>query len=271
MFSPRSLAPRRRRSVLGLLGSLILMSGMSVVSATAAAGATASTVAPVPSVGAIFADGATPQHTCTGSLLAAGSGLVLTAAHCVHGTGAGMTFVPGYDGTKKPVEPYGAWTVVRAWMPRLWVSAQDPSYDYAILQVDDRVIKGRIMGLSELVKGNAAGVAAALPDWVSVTGYVAGSGDAPISCKVAPRVEQGYPSFRCGGYLAGSSGSPWIDSTSVKGTSTVDAVIGGLHQGGCTDSTSYSSAFDTQIYVLEVRAILGLPADSAPSTGDDGC
>lgn len=222
-------------------------------------------------VGPLYTDSSTAQHSCTASVLAGGSGLLLTAAHCVHGTGAGMTFVPGYDGTAPISAPDGIWMVDRAWFPPQWVRDLDPHYDYAILQVRDRAIKGRLVSLGDLVNGNALGTAAVMPKWITVPGYISGVGDAPISCTAPTHFKQGYPSFVCSGYRAGSSGSPWIDPTGADGTASVDGVIGGLHQGGCTDSTSYSSPFDTGVYVLEIRAMLGLPADDAPAGGDDDC
>ena len=279
MYGPRSIVGRRswrHRLTVVIVGALTVGALMVVAPVggdpvAGAAEARAITVAAIPTVGPLFTDGSTTEHTCTASVLGQGSGLLLTAAHCVQGNGVGMTFVPGYDGTASRAEPYGVWTVDQAWLPPLWVADQDPRYDYAILQVSDNVVKGRFISLSDLVKGNQIGVAATLPASVTVPAYVAGSGDAPISCTAPTAIEQGFPRFDCDGYQNGSSGSPWINETGSTATTSVDAVIGGLHQGGCTASTSYSSAFDLDVYVLQIRAMLFLPGDVAPAAGADGC
>jgi len=137
---------RRSVSFVALLASLAAILALSAPSAQADPVAppgtpTAVTFDGVPSVGAIFDHGLTKAHGCSASVVRSpGRDLVLTAAHCVSGTGAGMLFVPGYlDGNT----PYGVWTVQRAWVSPTWVASQDPHNDYAFLQVAPQVIGGR--------------------------------------------------------------------------------------------------------------------------------
>lgn len=224
---------------------------------------TAHVSAITPSVAPLFRDGPTAPHECTTSVLDSPHGdLLLTAAHCLTGTAAGYQVVPGYDRGRAP---FGVWTVTRAYLPPQWVSGQDPQHDYAILQVADR--GGR--SIEDVTGGNALGLAPAPGTRIVDVAYNAGRLDRPIRCAVPAYRTGGYPAFNCHGYVGGSSGSPWL--TTVDGTRTVVGVIGGLHQGGCYEYTSYSSAFRSDVFRLLTRAELGRPGDVAPAAGGDGC
>jgi hypothetical protein len=80
---------------------------------------------------------------------------------------------------------------------------------------------------------------------------------------------RGYPSFDCRGYVAGTSGGPWL-AQSGNGTRVV-GVIGGKNQGGCVDSSSYSSPLTQAARRAYVKASDHDPPDLAPSPGSDGC
>jgi V8-like Glu-specific endopeptidase len=229
------------------------------------------TVAADPMVGPLFPGGVAAGHNCNASVLSAGQDLLLTAAHCVAGTAAGVEFVPGYDGTQAHSEPFGTWTVTRAWVPAAWAHGQDPQHDYAILQVSDHLVAGRAESINSLTGGNIVGFGMQLHGPVTVPAYPAGAGDAPISCHTQPYLDRGYPTFSCGGYFNGTSGAPWLHETEQPGVRLVVGVIGGLHQGGCDDSTSYSSTFDGDVWLLMIRATLGDPGDDVPARNTDGC
>jgi V8-like Glu-specific endopeptidase len=109
----------------------------------AEAGLQAVTSVADPTVGPLFENGLATGHSCTASVLNAGRDLLLTAAHCVTGTGAGVQFAPGYDGTSGDPTPYGVWTVTRTYVPTPWLQDQDADHDYAILQVADLDVDGR--------------------------------------------------------------------------------------------------------------------------------
>jgi hypothetical protein len=199
-------------------------------------------------------------HYCSASVIhSPGHDLAITAAHCVYGRGFGIEFAPGYSDGRAP---YGVWSVRRAYVDRAWASRRDPHHDVAVLELAAR--GGQQV---EDVTGSAPrlGRAPALGTPVTVDGYVAGSGGTPITCRAPVYYTHGYPGFDCAGYAAGVSGGPWLVADRVVG------VTGGLHQGGCTSSTSYSAPFGRQVAALLARARAGGPGDLAPLPGPDGC
>jgi hypothetical protein len=227
----------------------------------------AQTVTSIPTVGPLFLPSVLglgpalqlPHYCSAGVVHSPGHDLVLTAAHCVYGSGLGIEFAPGYhDG----VSPYGVWTVRRAYLDPAWLSGQDPQHDVAVLEMYRHGGRG-----VEDATGPAAplGSAPAPGTTVTVDGYVAGSGGEPITCSAPVYYTDGFPSFDCDGYADGVSGGPWFAAGSLVG------VIGGLHQGGCSPATSYTAAFDPDVAALLTRAEAGGAADLAPIPGGDGC
>ena len=101
--------------------------------------------------------------------------------------------------------------------------------------------------------------------------YNAGIDDRPVACTVPTYRTMGYPSFNCHGYVGGSSGSPWLSRQPGRRLDVVRGVIGGLHQGGCYEYTSYSPLFTPDVRRLLVRVIHGGHPDVAPEPGSDGC
>ena len=232
-----------------------------------------------PTVGALFSDGITSPHECTASVLSNGRGLLLTAAHCLRGTGAGMQFVPGYDGTAADPMPFGVWTVTRVWVPPGWLRGQEPADDLAVLQVEERQVGGRLQSIDQVTGGNVVSVlgrtlepiVGRLRGPVSVTAYNAGAGDAPLSCTTGGVDESTPNSFRCGGYSGGTSGAPWLQQSTLMGQRTVVGIIGGRNQGGCTEWVSYSPELDGAMYGLLLRAAFELTGDDVPAADGDGC
>lgn len=222
-----------------------------------------------PTVGALFRGPLADGHGCSASVVASpGRDLVLTAAHCVNGTAAGWTFAPGYDNGSTP---YGVWTVTHAYVDPKWISDQDPQHDYAILQVADVRRGGHEVGVQDVTGGNLLGQAPRTGQQVTDVAYNAGVVDQPIRCTTSVYYTDGFPGFNCHGYVGGSSGSPWLATNPVTHTTSVDGVIGGLHQGGCYEYTSYSAAFRPDVYALMLRATLHLHPDTVPAAGSDGC
>ena len=43
-----------------------------------------------------------------------------------------------------------------------------------------------------------------------MVGYPAGSGGQPVICLNQASARAGYPAFRCGGFVGGTSGGPWL-------------------------------------------------------------
>lgn len=212
----------------------------------------------VPSVGPLFfpsLGGLGPAlrlpHLCSASVVDSRSrDLVITAAHCVYGTGATIDFAPGFHDGKTP---YGVWSARRVYVDPRWRAHDDPGHDVAILEMAPR--HGRriqdVVGGHQLARPTIGARA-------TVLGYRAGSGGRPITCTNGIGLTRGYPTFRCAGYTDGVSGGPWLQHGRVVG------VTGGLDQGGCTPTTSYTSRFGAWTTMLMRRAAAGGSGDLAP-------
>ncbi len=229
----------------------------------------ASPVAGIPTVGPLFLFTTVLPHFCSASVIASPQAdLIVTAAHCVAGTEAGIRFAPGYD---RGAAPFGVWTVREAYVDPAWLANQDPRHDYAILRLDHQQWHGRWSGVQDVVGANVLGLAPQPGTAVTVDGYAFGINDRPLSCSEAVGQSDGYPTLDCNGLPAGTSGGPWLLRTPFPPLTLTVGVIGGLHQGGCTDATSYSAPFTWQVYFLWLRALLGAPGDLVPFPGSDGC
>ena len=241
---------------------LTAVATFTVTACTPGASPTAFPVGSVPTTGPLYF-GATAFHGCTASVVSSSSqNLLITAAHCLSGTGSGMTFVPGsVDGS----EPYGRWTVIAAYADPAWLSTRNPLDDVAILKVAPDRIFGTSLQVQQVTGGNRLIATPATLGEMQVPTYAAGVGGRPFSCLATAYRTGAYTTFDCGGYVAGSSGAPFIQGSNVLG------VIGGLHQGGCLPSTSYSSPFGSATIALLHRAASAAAGDSLPAAGSDGC
>jgi hypothetical protein len=214
---------------------------------------------PDPAVGAVFLGGG-PLHTCSAAVLDSAAGdLILTAAHCL-ADGVDATFVAGFE-NDAPAED--VWHIDAVYLDSRWVQNQDPRADFAIARVS-RDTGGAVQ--EQTGGGLTLGHAPKPGAVVTVTGYGMGVGGGPVSC-TAPIAEEtrGFPSLPCLGLVAGVSGAPWIDGSTVTG------VVGGLDGGGCDESVSYSPPFDEAVTGLLARAEARGPADNAPTVFDDDC
>ena len=202
-------------------------------------------------------------HECSASVVhSPDHDLVLTAAHCITGNGVGYDFVPGYhDG----LAPYGIWSAQHVYVDPQWVQSRDPQHDYAFLEMSPAFWHGAVHHVEDVVGAYQLGTAPPAGTVVTVDGYVAGVRDRPITCRSAVYRTGGYPSFDCAGFANGTSGGPWLQGGVVVG------VIGGLHQGGCTPSTSYTSAFGADAVADWQRAAAHGKPDFVPAAGSDGC
>jgi hypothetical protein len=161
--------------------------------------------------------------------------------------------------------------VTAVYLDPRWTGHQDPQYDYALLRVAHQQVAGRLVGVQDVTGANV--VRLAPRDGLPVTdvAYDAGIDDRPITCTTPAYYTGPFPSFNCHGYVGGSSGSPWLAHLPGTSLTAVRGVIGGLHQGGCFEYTSYSARFTPDIFRLLHRADAGGPADVAPPAGSDGC
>jgi V8-like Glu-specific endopeptidase len=222
----------------------------------------------VAKVGALFLPGAYPTlHTCTASVVKTKSrNVIMTAAHCVTGNGTGYRFAPGYRNGKTP---YGVWSVTGAYGAPGWISRQDTHRDYAFLTVAPMQWNGTMRTLQSVTGGNRLGRTAQRGDRVTVIAYAAGSNDEALRCTTSVYIHDTWPAFDCGGFPGGTSGSPWLRST-PHGL-VIDGDIGGLHQGGCTPSTSYSPPLGKPAQAALARAVSHAKSDVFPAAGSDGC
>jgi V8-like Glu-specific endopeptidase len=222
-------------------------------------------------VGPLFPSGssASAAHFCTASVIASPTGdTVITAAHCLAGTGAGMRFVPGYHLGRAP---YGSWQVTGAYVPAAWQREQAPTADYAILTVAPERIAGREVEIADVTGSEQLGHAPEPGMVITAVAYNHGVKDDPVTCDARVVEHDGFPTFDCHGFRAGSSGSPWLTWDPGAASWIVRGVIGGLHQGGCFEFRSHTSAFTSDVDALLDRASSHAPPDSVTPGGDDGC
>jgi hypothetical protein len=224
-----------------------------------------------PTVGALFLPGFYPAlHTCTASVVRSKHhNLIVTAAHCIQqGDGSGYMFVPGYNADKPR---YGVWQTTAVFGAAKWRHQRHGSTqrDWAFLRVAPRTAHGHLVQLQDVVGGNRLGVAPKPKTKVRVPGYTVGMFDQPITCRAPVYRHQGFPAFDCGGYQGGVSGSPWlVGHGKVR---IVVGIIGGLHQGGCSPATSYSSRLGKAIHSVRHRAEHHRKGDAFPAAPGDGC
>lgn len=224
-----------------------------------------------PTVGALFLPGAYPAfHSCTASVVRSKSrNLIVTAAHCMQkGNDAGYTFVPGYhDGQA----PYGTWKTTAAFGSPKWLRQAKTStrHDWAFLRVANHTSGGKVRRLQQVVGSNRLGASPKSGRKVRVPGYVLGSLDKPITCRAPVYRHAGFPAFNCDGYQGGVSGSPWLVGHGKA--RTIVGIIGGLHQGGCSPGTSYSSPLGSGARSLLHRAVHHRHGNNFPTAPGDGC
>ena len=260
-----SCARTGRAAAVVALVSLAVLASVSAASDSIPAAQLAAVDA---AMGAVFVDGVGARHDCTASVIRSpGRDVVLTAAHCLQGTGRGVQFAPGYRDGRAPA---GLWDVAAVYVDPRWTSEQDPQHDYAFLVVAAAERDGRRVRLGDLVQGNRLGRAPAPGSVVEVVAYAGAFDPRPISCTTATYTFAGFPAFDCDGYSGGASGAPWL-SRGPGGDVTVSGVIGGLHQGGCFDDTSYSPRFDGDTAAVYERAVRGAEPDTLPAPRGDGC
>lgn len=229
-----------------LIGVLALLSALSISLLPSAQAATAPRVfAPdgvlfFPSVGGLLPALGGP-HYCSASVVdSPRRDLVVTAAHCLYGTGATIEFAPGFQDGKAP---YGVWTVTNLYVEPAWKSGQSPQADVAVL----RIAPLRGQQVEDVVGGR--GLASPIPGQsVTVSGFPSSS-KTPSVCTNTLSLTQGYPTVNCsGGMVDGVSGGAWVQGGSVVG------VVGGYEQGGCSAQIAYSTPFNAATQQLLVRA-----------------
>lgn len=235
--------------------------------AAAVPGRTAASFGGSRTVGALFPTAVGLFHICSASVIvSANKSVIMTAAHCVRGGhDAGYVFAPDFHDGKAP---YGYWKVTAAYGASAWVKHTDNHDDFAFLVVAPRTIKGVRTRLQSVTGGVHLGAKPKRGTSVTVPGYPLGTGG-PIRCTARVFYDGAFPGFHCGGYVGGTSGSPWLAGTGTH--RRVVGLVGGLHQGGCESSTSYSPPLGSAAQAALKRAAHSRPTDDFPSPPSDGC
>jgi hypothetical protein len=208
-----------------------------------------------PAVGALFTlpGGRLGSHFCTASVINSPHGdLIITAAHCVSGTMAGVAFVPGYDAG---VAPYGVWAVTRVYVDASWSASSNPDDDVAFLRVSRA---GSGVPIQDVTGADQLGTGTPARQLVEVIGYP-NSSDEAIACRNWTREPMpDQLEFDCGGYTDGTSGGPFLAGVNPRtGRGTVIGVIGGYQLGGLTPQVSYSAMFGANVAALYQEAVAG--------------
>ena len=215
-------------------------------------------------VGPLFGAGAGEPHGCSASVVhSPGHDLLITAAHCIDGTGVGDVFAPDY---RNGASPYLTWRVDRAWVSPQWAAHGNPDLDVALLQVAARVVRHRTEQVEDVVGAEVLGHTPAPGTTVSVVGYTRGMDDRQITCRNALTRLDEFPAFSCHGYVGGTSGSPFLVGSDPR---VVVGVVGGRDDGGCSEAVSYSPPFGAAITTLYDRAVADDPGDTVPAQRSD--
>ncbi len=202
-----------------------------------------------PVVGALFLSNGSGVHYCTASVVdTPKKSLLLTAAHCLYGSGGWarhVVFVPRYS---RGHRPYGTWTVRYMFVDAQWKKKHDPNLDVGFAAVGTRKGKriANVVGADRLVIGQG------YTEKVRVIGYPMkkyARADKSIYCNATTRKAFRYQMrFDCGGYYGGTSGSPWIKNYNTRTRrGDVIGVIGGYQEGGAYDWRSYSPVFGRSV------------------------
>jgi V8-like Glu-specific endopeptidase len=207
----------------------------------------------VPTVGALFFTTGTQAHFCTASVVDSFTfDLVLTAAHCVYGSGyaTNIAYVPEWH---KGVSPYGSWAVQTITVAGGWVHSQNPNLDFAFLTVAPP--PGTQRPIQFVTGGLRLGVNVGYAHPVYVIGYN-DTDDQPIGCATTSfKFETDQMKFYCNAYWDGTSGGPWIlHYNRVTGSGIVFGDIGGYEQGGDYPWASYSAYYSWSILRLFLEA-----------------
>jgi hypothetical protein len=230
---------------------------------------TAHTFNGTPTVGTVFYLSYPSLHFCSGSVVRSpGRNVIMMAAHCMFaGSGKHYFFAPGYHNGKAP---YGAWATTAAYGSPQWIKRDgDQRRDFVFLTVAPKLIHGKLENIQDVVGANRLGLRPSVKKRVRIVGYPLGVGGRPLTCVTPIYFHQGYPATNCHGFADGTSGGPWLAGTGK--VRTVVGLISGLHQGGCSTSTTYSTPLGSPAMAVLTRAERGEHPDTFPTRPGDGC
>jgi hypothetical protein len=161
------------------------------------------------------------------------------------------------------------WRVAAAYGAPAWVHHTNNHDDFAFLRVAPQRRNGRLVRLQTVTGANRLGDSARNGQRISIAGYPLGIGGSPIRCRTTAFLHHRFRGFHCDGFADGTSGAPWLAGGGPTGTTV--GILGGLHQGGCTAATSYSSPLGRAAHQALHRAGHGKQGDDFPNPPSDGC
>lgn len=225
----------------------------------------------IPTVGILHPGTDINAHNCTASVVESKVGnVIVTAAHCISGTGKGLHFVPGFD---KGKAPYGSYPVLTAHIHPEWNKRLNINYDYAFLTLGMGKHNGKSTHVQAVVGANKLVTTGGYNNVVEVVSYP-NHQSSPVHCSGVHTFEQqaNQMGFNCGPLPGGTSGSPWIANYNPKTKrGNVIGNIGGLHEGGCSVNTSFSSKYGSGTLSAYNSANNGRPGNNVRKHGGDGC
>lgn len=218
-----------------------------------------------PRIGPLYYGVAPDQHSCNASVVDSPSrNLIVTAAHCVSGTGKGMKFLAGYD----LLGHYGVWTVTAAYADQDWITRQNPLRDWAILSVAPQMYKGRRVNIEDVTGAFRLGFKSHPGQSILLAGAAAGT-TRSVACRFDIRAYHNYSEFKCGGMGNDMAGAPML--LGPYGHRHILGVVGGLHTGGCRDNVTYAAQFGWSMWVTFARAHSGARSDVLPAANSSRC
>jgi V8-like Glu-specific endopeptidase len=186
---------------------------------------------PYKSVGKLFfTEQGVGDFQCSASII--GNRLIVTAGHCMYGSGHYFTnwqFIPGYDGSQPTLaaqRPYGTWNWAAAFVPTNYQNSSGTvvnNFDFGIIQLADQSVNGvtkTVFGRTGFKFNTAVGHL--FDTAITSLGYPCNFDGCQIMQRVdssdhrpsgIPAGQNGSTAFEYGSDMAGgSSGGPWVEN-----------------------------------------------------------
>ncbi len=185
--------------------------------------------------------------------------LILTAAHCIEGTTAGipytstnLAFSPMWHDNQSPL---GVWTARKVFLNGGWMHCPipvvncktNPADDYAIIVLDPQ--NGRGVGDVTGADGWLVNQPSTISG-VTIAGIPSSASQTLVTVSDTTSVTESGVAYRQAttpGFTDGSSGGPWLEHfNSASGAGVLIGDTGGFEQGGPASGTpSYSDTWDS--------------------------
>lgn len=212
-------------------------------------------------VGRLFFRTPTGDSSCTATVVdSATKNLVITAAHCVHGGGAGAAyygnflFAPGWNNGPSA---HGYWSGTAVGASAEWTQSKKWDHDYAFV----RLAASGGQRIADRVGGNAVAAGAGhVQANARIWGYPAlapYTGQTAQRCEVATtRVNSYAPDARAAcPFTHGASGGPWLKDVQASGIGAVWAVTSRCESapgggGACAGTALFATPLPPAVFPL---------------------